>query len=163
MVTMDKDYGQLMSENIFMYRPSYTGKGFDTVSVTEMMEKWGIEDPLQLIDILGLMGDSVDNIPGVPGIGEKTAQKLIAEYGSVENVLANTDKMKGKLQENLRTYADQALMSKQLATIILDVPVEFNEEELVIEEPDKEKLAEIFAELEFRQLGKRIHGATVTR
>ncbi|HPE97977.1 MAG TPA: DNA polymerase I [Chitinophagales bacterium] len=158
MVTMDKDYGQLMSENIFMYRPSYTGKGFDTVSVTEMMEKWGIEDPLQLIDILGLMGDSVDNIPGVPGIGEKTAQKLIAEYGSVENVLANTDKMKGKLQENLRTYADQALMSKQLATIILDVPVEFNEEELVIEEPDKEKLAEIFAELEFRQLGKRILG-----
>jgi DNA polymerase-1 len=158
MVTMDKDYGQLMSEHIHMYRPSYTGKGFDKVTLQEMMDKWGIENPLQLIDILGLMGDSVDNIPGVPGVGEKTAQKLIAEFGSVENVLANTDKLKGKLQENLNNFADQALMSKELATIILDVPVEFDEAALVIEEPNKERLAEIFAELEFRQLGKRILG-----
>jgi DNA polymerase I len=158
MVTMDKDYGQLMSENIHMYRPSYTGKGFDTVRLQDMLDKWGIDNPLQLIDILGLMGDSVDNIPGVPGVGEKTAQKLIAQYGSVEGVLANLDEQKGKLKENLEKFADQALMSKELATIILDVPVTFEEDKVVIDEPDKEKLAAIFAELEFRQLGKRILG-----
>ena len=158
MVTMDKDYGQLMSENIFMYRPSYTGKGFDTLSLQDILDKWGIENPLQVIDILGLMGDSIDNIPGVPGIGEKTAQKLIQEFGSVENVIANADKLKGKLQENIKTYSDQAVLSKQLATIILDVPVEFNEAELIIEEPDKEKLGVIFQELEFRTLGKTILG-----
>ena len=158
MVTMDKDYGQLMSENIHMYRPSYTGKVFDTVRLQDMLDKWGIDNPLQLIDILGLMGDSVDNIPGVPGVGEKTAQKLIAQYGSVEGVLANLDEQKGKLKENLEKFAYQALMSKELATIILDVPVTFEEDKLVIDEPDKEKLAAIFAELEFRQLGKRILG-----
>ncbi len=158
MVTMDKDYGQLMTENIHMYRPSYTGKGFDTVRLQDMLDKWGIENPLQLIDILGLMGDSVDNIPGVPGVGEKTAQKLIAEYGSVEGVLAHIDELKGKLKENLENFADQALMSKELATIILDVPVTFEPDKVVIDEPDKQKLAAIFAELEFRQLGKRILG-----
>jgi DNA polymerase-1 len=104
------------------------------------------------------MGDSVDNIPGVPGVGEKTAQKLIAEYGSVEGVLAHIDELKGKLKENLENFADQALMSKELATIILDVPVTFEPDKVVIDEPDKQKLAAIFAELEFRQLGKRILG-----
>ncbi|MEZ5014146.1 MAG: DNA polymerase I [Chitinophagales bacterium] len=162
MVTMDKDYGQLMEDGIYMYRPSYTGKGFDTLKLQDILDKWEIERPEQVIDILGLMGDSVDNIPGVPGIGEKTAKKLIQEYGSVEGVLANTDKMKGKLQENLTNFKDQALMSKHLATILLDVPVEFEEDKLIIEEPDKEKLAAIFQELEFRQLGKRILGDAYT-
>ena len=158
MVTMDKDYGQLMEDGIYMFRPSYTGNGFDTLSVEDILQKWEIENPLQVIDILGLMGDSVDNIPGVPGVGEKTAKKLIQEYGSVEGVLENIDKLKGKMQENFIAYKDQAIMSKYLATIILDVPVEFNEEELIIEEPDKEKLAEIFRELEFRKLGRDILG-----
>ncbi|MFN3939904.1 MAG: DNA polymerase I, partial [Chitinophagales bacterium] len=155
---MDKDYGQLMEEGIFMYRPSYTGNGFDTLTVEDILQKWEIENPLQVIDILGLMGDSVDNIPGVPGIGEKTAKKLIQEYGSVEGLYANTDKLKGKMQENVVNYKEQAFMSKYLATIMLDAPVEFNEAELIIEEPDKEKLAEIFRELEFRKLGKDILG-----
>lgn len=158
MVTMDKDYGQLMEEGIFMYRPSYTGNGFDTLTVDDILQKWEIENPLQVIDILGLMGDSVDNIPGVPGIGEKTAKKLIQEYGSIEGLYENTDKLKGKMQENVVNFKEQALMSKYLATIMLDAPVDFNEQELIIEEPDKEKLAEIFRELEFRKLGKDILG-----
>lgn len=158
MVTMDKDYGQLMEDGIYMYRPSYTGKGFDTLDVQHILDKWEIGDPRQVIDILGLMGDAVDNIPGVPGIGEKTAKKLIAEFGSVENVIANADSLKGKLRENVIQFKEQALMSKELATILLDVPVDINEEELVIEEPDAEKLSAIFRELEFRTLGKRILG-----
>lgn len=162
MVTMDKDYGQLMEEGIYMYRPSYTGKGFDTLSVDDILKKWEIENPLQVIDILGLMGDAVDNIPGVPGVGEKTAKKLIQEFGSVEELYKNTDKLKGKLQENVVNNKDQALMSKHLATIDIHVPVEFEEDKLVIEEPDKEKLAAIFQELEFRQLGKRILGDAYT-
>ena len=158
MVTMDKDYGQLVEEGIYMYRPSFLGTGFDTLSVDDILKKWEIENPLQVIDILGLMGDSVDNIPGVPGVGEKTAKKLIQQYGSVEGVLENIDKMKGKMQENFITYKEQAIMSKFLATIILDVPVEFNEEKLIIDEPDREKLSEIFRELEFRKLAKDILG-----
>ncbi|MBC8047917.1 MAG: DNA polymerase I [Fimbriimonadaceae bacterium] len=158
MVTMDKDYGQLMEEGIFMYRPSYTGQGFDTLSVDDILKKWEIGNPLQVIDILGLMGDAVDNIPGVPGVGEKTAKKLVQDYGSVEGVYENIDKLKGKLQENLINNKDQALLSKQLATIILDVPVEFEEDKLIIEEPDRQKLAAIFQELEFRRLGKEILG-----
>lgn len=162
MVTMDKDYGQLMEEGIYMYRPSYTGKGFDTLSVDDILKKWEIENPLQVIDILGLMGDAVDNIPGVPGVGEKTAKKLIQEYGSVEELYKNTDKLKGKLQENVVNNKEQALMSKLLATIDIHVPVEFEEDKLVIAEPDKEKLAAIFQELEFRQIGKRILGDAYT-
>lgn len=158
MVTMDKDYGQLTEEGIYMYRPSFTGQGFDTLSVNDILKKWEIENPLQLIDILGLMGDSVDNIPGVPGVGEKTAKKLIQEYGSMEGIYDNIDKLKGKLQENLINFKEQAFLSKHLATIMLDVPVEFEEEKLIIEEPDKEKLSAIFQELEFRRLGKEILG-----
>jgi len=158
MVTMDKDYGQLMEDGIFMYRPSYTGKGFDTLSVEDILQKWEIERPEQVIDILGLMGDAVDNIPGVPGVGEKTAKKLVQEYGSVEGLYENTDKLKGKLQENVINNKDQAFLSKKLATIMLDVPIEFNEAKLVIEQPDAEKLSALFQELEFRQLGKRILG-----
>ncbi len=155
MVTMDKDYGQIMEEGIYMYRPSYTGKGFDTLSVQDILEKWEIEHPLQVIDILGLMGDAVDNIPGV---GEKTAKKLVQEFGSVEGLYENTDKLKGKLQENVINNKDQAFLSKQLATIMLDVPIAFEEDKLIIEDPDAEKLSVIFQELEFRQLGKRILG-----
>ncbi|MFI5172455.1 MAG: DNA polymerase I [Chitinophagales bacterium] len=158
MVTMDKDYGQLMEEDIFMYRPSFTGTGFDTLTVDDILKKWEITDPCQVIDILGLMGDAVDNIPGVPGIGEKTAKKLIQEYGSVEGLYENTDKLKGKLQENVITYKEQALLSKHLATITLDVPVDFEEDKLIIDNPDREKLAAIFQELEFRKLGKDILG-----
>ncbi len=158
MVTMDKDYGQIMEEGIYMYRPSYTGKGFDTLSVQDILEKWEIEHPLQVIDILGLMGDAVDNIPGVPGVGEKTAKKLVQEFGSVEGLYENTDKLKGKLQENVINNKDQAFLSKQLATIMLDVPIAFEEDKLIIEDPDAEKLSVIFQELEFRQLGKRILG-----
>ena len=158
MVTMDKDYGQLVEDGIYMYRPSFTGNGFDTLTLEDILKKWEIENPLQVIDILGLMGDSVDNIPGVPGVGEKTAKKLIQEFGSVEGLYENTDKLKGKLQENVVKFKEQALMSKHLATIILDVPVEFEEDKLIIEDPDREKLAAIFQELEFRKLGKDILG-----
>ena len=158
MVTMDKDYGQLVEDGIYMYRPSFTGNGFDTVSLEDILKKWEIENPLQVIDILGLMGDAVDNIPGVPGVGEKTAKKLIQEFGSVEGLYENTDKLKGKLQENVVNNKEQALMSKHLATIMLDVPVEFEEDKLIIEDPDKEALSAIFQELEFRKLGKEILG-----
>lgn len=158
MVTMDKDYGQLVEDGIYMFKPSFTGTGFDTVTLEDILKKWEITDPLQVIDILGLMGDAVDNIPGVPGVGEKTAKKLIAEYGSVEGLYENTDKLKGKLQENVVNFKEQAIMSKHLATIMLDVPVDFEEDKLIIEDPDREKLAAIFQELEFRKLGKDILG-----
>ncbi|MGB4929884.1 MAG: DNA polymerase I, partial [Chitinophagales bacterium] len=158
MVTMDKDYGQLVEDGIYMYKPSFTGNGFDTVGLEDILKKWEIENPLQVIDILGLMGDAVDNIPGVPGVGEKTAKKLIQEFGSVEGLYENTDKLKGKLQENVVNNKEQALMSKHLATIMLDVPVEFEEDKLIIEDPDKETLSAIFQELEFRKLGKDILG-----
>ena len=158
MVTMDKDYGQLVEDGIYMYRPSFTGNGFDTVGLEDILKKWEIENPLQVIDILGLMGDAVDNIPGVPGVGEKTAKKLIQEYGSVEGLYENTDKLKGKLQENVVNNKEQALMSKHLATIMLDVPVEFDEAKLIIEDPDREALSALFQELEFRKLGKEILG-----
>ena len=138
MVTMDKDYGQLVEDGIYMYRPSFTGNGFDTVTLEDILKKWEIENPLQVIDILGLMGDSVDNIPGVPGVGEKTAKKFIAEFGSVEGLYENTDKLKGKLQENVVNFKEQAIMSKHLATIMLDVPVEFEEDKLIIEDTDRE-------------------------
>ncbi len=158
MVTPDKDYGQLVSENIFMYKPASGGKDVEIYGIPEILKKWEIDEVSQVIDILGLWGDAVDNIPGIPGIGEKTAKKLIGEYGSVEGLLENTDKLKGKQQENVINFGEQGLLSKQLATIITDVPLEISEEDLVREEPDKDKLSEIFAELEFRTLGKRILG-----
>ncbi len=155
MMTPDKDFGQLVSENIFMYKPARMGNKAEIWGVKEVCERYGIERPEQLIDILGLWGDVSDNIPGVPGIGEKTAAKLIAQFGSIENLLQNTDKLKGKLRENLEKYAEQALTSKKLATIILDVPIEFEEEKLKRGEPDKEALKELFEELEFRNFAKR--------
>ena len=158
MVTPDKDFAQLVSENIFMYKPSRQGKGVQILGVPEIKEQWQVEDPEQVIDILGLWGDAVDNIPGIPGIGEKIAKKLIAEYGSVENLIANTDKLKGKQKENVENFAEQGIISKQLATIIIDTPIKVSDDDLLLSEPDKKKLAELFAELEFRTLGKRILG-----
>lgn len=157
-MTPDKDFGQLVSDNIFIYKPARMGNGAETLGVAEILEKWEINDVLQVIDILGLWGDAVDNIPGIPGIGEKTAKKLIQEFGSIENLVQNTDKLKGKLQENVIAYTDQGLISKKLATIILDVPVEFDEKALLLESPNKEVLESLFAELEFRTLGKRVFG-----
>lgn len=158
MVTPDKDFAQLVSENIYMYKPSYMKNPRKILGLADIKKEWNIDNPKQVIDILGMWGDTVDNIPGIPGIGEKTAKKLIGEYGSLENVLANLEQLKGKKQDNVRNYAEQARLSKQLATIMDDAPVEVDEEALVCSEPDKEKLAELFAELEFRSLGKRILG-----
>ncbi|HYV92314.1 MAG TPA: DNA polymerase I [Chitinophagales bacterium] len=158
MVTPDKDYGQLVSENIFMYKPAYQGRPVEVLGTEEIKAKWEIDDVLKVIDILGLMGDSVDNIPGLPGVGEKTAKKLIQEFGSIENLIVNTDKLKGKLQQTVVDNKDLALLSKKLATIDLEVPCGADEDRLIMEDPDKEKLTELFAELEFRTLGKRIIG-----
>lgn len=162
MMTPDKDFGQLVSENIFMYKPGRGGKPAEVWGVKEVCEKFEIKHPLQVIDILGLWGDASDNIPGIPGIGEKTSKKLIAEYGSVENLIANAEAdLKGKQKENVINFAEQGLLSKQLATIILDVPVEFNPEELIISEPNQDKVIEIFSELEFRTLTQRAFGVTI--
>ena len=155
MMTPDKDFGQLVSENIFMYKPARMGNKAEVWGIKEVCERYGIQRPEQLIDILGLWGDASDNIPGVPGIGEKRAKELIAAYGSVENLLQNTDKLKGKQKENVENFADQALLSKELATIILDVPVEFDEKEFKVAEPDVDALKKLFDELEFRNFAKR--------
>jgi DNA polymerase I len=152
MMTPDKDYGQVVSENIFIYKPGYKGGPPEKLGVKEVCARYGIERTEQVIDILGLMGDSVDNIPGIPGVGEKTAISLIQQFGSVENLLANTDKLKGKQKEKVEQHGEQALFSKKLATIILDAPVELNEEQLQYREPDPEKIRAIFGELEFRRM-----------
>lgn len=152
MVTSDKDYAQLVSENIFMYRPASRGNGIDIWGVPEVQEKFGVKDPLQVIDFLGMMGDASDNIPGLPGVGEKTAQKFIAEYGSMENLLANTDQLRGKMKERIIENADLGRLSKELATIITDYPIEFDAEAFKLELPDDQKVQEIFEELEFRRL-----------
>ncbi len=158
MVTPDKDYGQLVSENIKIYKPPYQGSNFEILGPKEVCEKWDIENVSQVIDILGMMGDAVDNIPGIPGVGEKTAAKLLKEYGTLEKVLENAANIKGKLGEKIAAGKDLAIMSKKLATIIVDVPVEFHEEDFRIKEMNKEALKEIFTELEFKTLGKRILG-----
>ena len=162
MVTPDKDYGQLVSENIKIYKPPYQGGNFEILGPKEVCEKWDIERVDQVIDILGLMGDAVDNIPGIPGVGEKTAAKLLKEYGTLENVLANADNIKGALGEKVRNGKELATMSKKLATIIIDVPVEFHEEDFRIKEQNKELLKEIFTELEFKTFAKRILGEEIS-
>lgn len=151
MVTPDKDFAQLVSENIFMYRPVFGG-GYETWGIPEVQKKFEVEDPLQVIDFLGMMGDSSDNIPGLPGVGEKTAKKFIKEFGSMEALLANTDQLKGKMKEKVEENAELGLLSKKLATIMLDVPVEFNEEDFEVTPPDTQKVLEIFDDLEFRRL-----------
>lgn len=157
-MTPDKDFAQLVSENIFIYKPARMGNDMEILGVPEVLAKWEIENPLQVIDILGLWGDAVDNIPGIPGIGEKTAKALIKQYGSMENIIANSHELKGKQRENVENFAQQGLVSKKLATIILNVPVEFDETKLVLEEPSRELLEPLFAELEFRTIGKRVFG-----
>lgn len=158
MMTPDKDYGQLVEEHVYMYKPAFMGKGVEVLGVKEILEKWQIERIDQVIDLLGLMGDSVDNIPGIPGVGEKTAQKLIAEYGSIENLIQNAHLLKGKLSEKVTEYADQALLCKHLATIDINVPVAFDADDLAICPPDVDKVNALFDELEFKTLRRRILG-----
>ncbi|MBT6980371.1 MAG: DNA polymerase I [Flavobacteriales bacterium] len=162
MMTPDKDYGQLVEDNIFMYKPGRQGSDVEILGPPEICAKYGLERPEQVIDILGMMGDAVDNIPGIPGVGEKTAMKFVQQFGSVEGLYENLDQLKGKLKEKVEANQDLAIMSKQLATIVLDVPIEFNEKELIMEEPDGEVLNEIFTELEFRTFAKRILGEEIT-
>lgn len=161
MVTPDKDYGQLVSEHIKIYKPPYQGGTAEIMGPKEVCEKWSIANVHQVIDMLGLMGDAVDNIPGIKGVGEKTAAKLLAEYHSLENILEHADAIKGSLGEKVRAGKEMALMSKKLATIITNVPTEFHEEDFRMKGPDKEALKEIFGELEFRTLGKRILGEDI--
>ena len=151
MVTPDKDFAQLVSDNIVMYRPARMGNGIEIWDVDKVKEKFEIEDPKQVIDFLGMMGDSVDNIPGLPGVGEKTAKKFLKQYGSMEGLLENTHELKGKMKEKVEQNKDIGVLSKQLATIMLDCPVEFHEEDFELNSPDLEKVTEIFQELEFRR------------
>ncbi len=162
MMTPDKDYGQLVSENIFIYKPARLGNGSEIMGIAEVCKKWDILNVDQLIDILGLMGDKVDNIPGIPGVGEKTAIQLVKDFGTIENLLVNTDKLKGKLKEKVEQNKEKAIQSKWLATIICDVPVELDEKALEIEEPNREVLRELFAELEFRRLAEQILGENIS-
>ena len=161
MVTPDKDYGQLVSENIKIYKPPYQGGSIEILGPTEVCEKWGIKNVSQVIDILGLMGDAVDNIPGIKGIGEKTAAKLLQEYDTLENILANADNIKGSVGEKIRAGKEMAILSKKLATIIINVPTEFHEENFRIKEMNREALKEVFIELEFKALSKRILGEEI--
>jgi DNA polymerase-1 len=162
MVTPDKDYGQLVSEKIKIYKPGYQGGDVEILGPEEVCAKWNIKDVTQVVDILGLMGDAVDNIPGIAGVGEKTAAKLLAEYGTLENVLTNADTIKGALGEKIRKGKEDALISKKLATIITTVPVEFHEEDFKLKDWNKEKLKDVFTELEFKTIGKRILGEEFT-
>ena len=155
MMTPDKDYGQLVSDKTFMYRPKHSG-GFEVMGVEEIKAKFDIQSTSQVIDMLGLMGDSADNIPGCPGVGEKTAQKLIAEFGSIENLLEHTDQLKGALKTKVETNREMITFSKFLATIKIDVPIELDMNALVREEPNEEELRKIFEELEFRTLIDRV-------
>ncbi|GAA3563679.1 DNA polymerase I [Snuella lapsa] len=152
MVTPDKDFAQLVSENIFMYRPKSFGGGYETWGIPEVQKKFEVTDPLQVIDFLGMMGDSSDNIPGLPGVGEKTAKKFLAQYGSMEGLFENTHELKGKMKEKVEANKELGLLSKKLATIMLDVPVTFDAKDFELEQPDIPKVTEIFQELEFRRL-----------
>ena len=155
MLTPDKDYGQLVSNNVFMFKPKHGG-GFETLGEKEIDEKYSIASPRQVIDLLALMGDSADNFPGCPGVGEKTAIKLISQFGSVDNLLANTDQLKGKMKEKVEGARKDIEMSKYLATIRTDVPIDFHPEELQLQQPDVQQLTEIYEELEFRTLARRL-------
>jgi DNA polymerase I len=161
MMTPDKDYGQLVSENIFMFKPGRGGNPPEIMGVKEVCEKFEVTDPMQVIDILGLWGDAADNIPGIPGIGEKTAKTLIQKYGSMEAIFENVEDLKGKQKENVINFQAQGLISKKLATIIVDLDVEFNEEHLIMCDVDTEKVKDIFTELEFRNLARRVIGEEI--
>ncbi len=162
MMTPDKDFAQLVEENIFIYKPARMGNDIEIMGVPEVLKKWEISEVKQVIDILGLWGDAVDNIPGVPGIGEKTSKLLVQKYGSVEGLLAHTHELKGKQKENVENNKEQALLSKRLATIDINVPIAFEEDKLIIEPADKEATEKLFAELEFKTLAARLFGAPAT-
>lgn len=162
MMTPDKDFGQLVNEHVFIFKPARLGNDYEIMGVPEVLKKWEIEHIHQVIDILAIWGDAVDNIPGIPGMGEKTAKKLIKEYGSLENILANTDKFKGKQQENLINFREQGLLSKHLATINTQVPIDHFLDDYQVKDIDKDKVRELFNELEFRQLTKRVLGEEPT-
>lgn len=156
MVTPDKDFAQLISESTCMWKPGRKGSDHEVIDLPTMLKNWEIERPEQVIDILGLWGDAADNIPGIPGIGDKTAKKLIAQFGSIENLIANSAQLKGKQRENVETHSDQALLSKDLATIILDVPIQVTWDDLILSPRDEEALKALFTEFEFRSLTKRL-------
>ena len=155
MMTPDKDYAQLVSENIFMYKPGRGGNEVEIWGVPEVQENFQVQTPDQVIDILGLMGDTADNIPGCPGVGPKTAMKLISSYKSVDGLYEHVEELKGKQKEKLVENEEQVRLSRKLAEIILDVPVDFDEKSLLMEEPDSGKLKEIFNELEFKGLAQK--------
>ena len=156
MMTPDKDYGQLVDEHTFIYKPARAGNGAEVLGIAEVCKRWEIERVEQVKDILGLMGDSVDNIPGIPGVGEKTAMQLVKQFGSIENLLENTDQLKGKLKEKVENNKDKAIQSKRLATIITDVPVKEKLDDLIAVEPNREALRDLFTELEFRRLAEQL-------
>ncbi len=158
MVTPDKDFGQLVNQHVLIHRPGRMGDDAEVLGVPEVLAKWGIQRPEQVKDILGLWGDTSDNIPGVPGIGEKTAQKLIAQYDSMENLLDHAAEQKGKLKESLEKFRDQAILSKRLATIDVNVPLPFEPEVLRVGPRDEPALRALFTELEFNTLGRRLFG-----
>lgn len=157
MVTPDKDFAQLVTNNIFVYRPAANGNGVEIWDVEKVKEKFDVDDPKKVTDFLGMMGDAIDNIPGLPGVGDKTARKFLKEYGSLENLLANTDKLQGKMKEKIEENAELGLLSKKLATIITDCPVEFHEKDFELNSPDVDKITTIFQELEFRRLLENVH------
>ena len=159
MVTPDKDFAQLVTDKIKIYKPGLKGGEIEILGVEEVKAKYGIQDPKQVIDFLAMMGDAVDNIPGLEGVGEKTAMKFLQEFGSIENLLANTDKLKGKIKEKIEASAERGILSKKLATIICDAPVEFHQEQYDLETPDFEKVKEIFDEIEFRRLYENLYRA----
>ncbi len=158
MVTPDKDFGQLISDKVFLYKPSRMGDGVEILGLPEIQKRWGIQTPDQVVDVLALMGDSVDNVPGVPGIGEKTAVKLIGQYHDIENLLAHTGELTGKLQANLLQHAEQARLSKTLVTIECQTPCPVDLESLKLQKPDDEKLKSLFVEFEFNSIGRRLFG-----
>jgi DNA polymerase I len=161
MMTPDKDFGQLVDENILIYKPARLGNGAEILGVKEVCAKFEVQNPDQVRDILGLWGDSADNIPGIPGVGEKTAKELIKQFGSIENLLENTDKLKGKLQERVREHGEKAILSKRLATIWIDAPVELEEDKLIMSKPKEDLVREVFGELEFRTLMLKVLGETL--
>lgn len=163
MMTPDKDYAQLVEEKVFLYKPAYMGNSVEVLGIPEVLKKFDVDKVDQVRDVLGLKGDSVDNIPGVPGVGDKTASKLLKEYGSVEEIVANADKLKGSLQKKIQEFGEQGVFSKKLATINIEVPVKVTFEELEYGEPDKDKLVPIFDDLEFRTISKRVFGETAAQ
>ncbi|HTF21058.1 MAG TPA: 5'-3' exonuclease H3TH domain-containing protein, partial [Chryseolinea sp.] len=158
MMTPDKDFGQLVNECVFLYKPAYMGNAVDVLGAKEVCEKWDIENVDQVVDMLGLQGDSSDNIPGIPGFGPKTAAALLKQYGTVENIVANADSLKGKQKELVTQYGEQAILSKKLARIITDVPIGFDEESLKYKGPNADVLKPIFNDLEFKAISARAFG-----